>query len=518
MSSENEKIIKAAGVVGSATMLSRILGFVRDVLIASIFGASLSADAFFVAFRIPNLFRRFTGEGSLTASFIPVFTEFLSTHSKKDARRLVGSAFIVFALLLALLTILGIIFSPFLVELISPGFGETSGKLDLTIKLTRFMFPYLFFVSLVALCMGILNSLKHFAAPALAPVLLNISIISTILFLSGYLEEPVFALAIGVILGGILQLLFQIPFLRAYEMLPIFNTSLLSPPLKKIGMLMIPSIIGLSVHQLNILVTTRFASNLADGSVSYLYYADRLVELPLGVFGISLATAILPSLSEYAFKGEKDKLKETLSYSLRLVLFISIPSMIGLIILREPIISVLFQRGEFTHADTLGTAHALLYYSFGVAAFSAVRILASVFFSLKDTLTPVKVAGVSVFVNLIFCLILIGPLRHGGLALATSLASILNVVLLFAILRKRLGSILEKGFALSVLKISIASVIMGILVYYISSFGDWAEGTFLVKLSLLFFSLVVGSVTFFFFTYILKCQELRAIKDLLRRR
>jgi putative peptidoglycan lipid II flippase len=192
--------------------------------------------------------------------------------------------------------------------------------------------------------------------------------------------------------------------------------------------------------------------------------------------------------------------------------------MIGLIILREPIISVLFQRGEFTHADTLGTAHALLYYSFGVAAFSAVRILASVFFSLKDTLTPVKVAGVSVFANLIFCLILMGPLRHGGLALATSLASILNVVLLFTILRKRLGSILEKGFALSVLKIAIASVIMGILVYYISSFGDWAEGTFLVKTALLSICLAVGFIAFFFSTYILKCQELRAVKDLLRRR
>ena len=518
MSSENKKILKAAGVVGSATMLSRILGFIRDVIIAGIFGASLSADAFFVAFRIPNLFRRLAGEGSLTVAFVPVFTEFLSTHAKEDSRKLVGSAFILFALFLAFITILGIIFSPFLVELISPGFGETSGKLDLTISLTRFMFPYLFLVSLVALCMGILNSLKHFAAPALAPVLLNISIISTALFLSGYLEEPVFALAIGVILGGILQLLFQIPFLRAYEIFPIFNPSLLPPPLRKVCMLMIPSTLGLSVHQLNVFVTTRFASSLAEGSVSYLYYADRLVELPLGVFGISLATAILPSLSEYAFKGEQDKLKETLSYSLRLVLFISFPAMVGLMILREPIISVLFQRGEFTHADTLGTAHALLYYAIGVAAFSAVRILASVFYSFKDTLTPVKIAAVSVFANLIFCLIFMGPLKHGGLALATSLASILNVSLLFLTLRKRVGPFLEEGFSVSVLKMAIASVIMGVSVYFVSCFGDWTESTFSAKTFLLFVCLAVGFVTFFFSTYILKCQELRAINDLLRRR
>jgi putative peptidoglycan lipid II flippase len=251
--------------------------------------------------------------------------------------------------------------------------------------------------------------------------------------------------------------------------------------------------------------------------VSYLYYADRLVELPLGVFGISLATAILPSLSEYAFKGEKDKLKETLSYTLRLIIFISLPAMVGLIILREPIISVLFQRGEFTHVDTLGTAHALLYYSIGVVAFSAVRILASVFYSFKDTFTPVKIAGVSVVANLIFCLIFMGPLKHGGLALATSLASILNVSLLFITLRKRVGPILEEGFSLSVLKIAIASVVMGILVYIVSCFGDWTENTFLVKTFLLSVCLTVGFIVFFFSAYILKCQELRAIKDLWRR-
>ncbi|MFQ5900934.1 MAG: murein biosynthesis integral membrane protein MurJ [Thermodesulfobacteriota bacterium] len=507
--------MRAAGVVGSATLLSRILGFLRDVIIAALFGSSLSSDAFFVAFKIPNLFRRLVGEGSLTVAFVPVFTEFLSTHSKDESRRLVGSAFTLFSIILLLFTILGIIFSPLLVKLMSPGFEQTAGKIALTISLTRYMFPYLFFIGLVALSMGILNSLRHFAAPALAPVLLNISIITAALLFTPYLERPVFALAIGVIIGGILQLFFQIPFLKKYGVCPGVNINIFPPPLRKVVLLMLPAIIGISVHQLNILITTRFASKLLEGSVSYLYYADRLMELPLGVFGISLATAVLPSMSEQAHGNNYHQLKETISFSLRLIFFISIPAMVGLMVLRIPIVSLLFQRGEFTYTDTLNTAYALLFYSTGLAAFSGVKILASAFYSLKDTMTPVKIAAVSVIANLLFCLMFIAPLKHGGLALATSLASILNFSILLLVLRKRLGPILEKGFYNSIIKTSLASVVMGIFIYRISLWGDWAHGTLWTKFLTLFFGLTIGAGSFIFSAYILKSKELTAVRELL---
>ena len=367
---EKRKIAKAAGIVGGATLLSRIFGFVRDMVVAQLFGAGVATDAFFVAFRIPNLLRRLVGEGSLTASFIPVYSEYISQRSKEEGDELVSASFSVLTIVLIFFTGLGILFSPWIIKFMAYGFSLEPEKFKLTVLLTRLMFPYIFFIGLVALAMGVLNSWKHFAAPALAPVLLNLAIIACALLLAGFLKEPIISLAIGVLLGGIIQLLFQVPFIRRKEITVRFLFRPFHPGVKRIGLLMAPSVLGLGVTQLNVLVSTFLASYLPGGSVSYLYYADRLLEFPMGIFAIAIATAILPTMSEQTTKNDLQGMKETLSFALRFVFFVTLPAMIGLMVLRLPIINLLFQRGAFSAHSAEMTAEALLYYALGLAAFA----------------------------------------------------------------------------------------------------------------------------------------------------
>ncbi|OGP12776.1 MAG: murein biosynthesis integral membrane protein MurJ, partial [Deltaproteobacteria bacterium GWA2_47_9] len=349
MSEEKSRIARAAGVVGGATLMSRILGFVRDAFIANLFGAGMAADAFFVAFRIPNMFRRLLGEGSLTSSFIPVFTEYLTQKSREEAREMASAFFSLAMVVLSLVTIGGIILAPQIVTVLAHGFTSIPEKFTLTVTLTRMMFPYLFFIGLVALCMGILNSLRHFAAPALSPVLLNISMILSVVLLAPFFKEPVLALAIGVLIGGVSQLALQLPFLWKNGMRIKLEWKPGHPGVVRVGWLMAPSIIGLAVTQINVLVDTIVASFLKEGTVSYLYYADRLLEFPMGIFAIAIATAVLPAMSEKAAKNDMAGVKETFSYALRLTLFLTIPAMVGLIALGIPIISILFQRGLFSY-------------------------------------------------------------------------------------------------------------------------------------------------------------------------
>jgi len=337
--SENTRVTKAAGVVGSATLLSRIFGFVRDAVIAWYFGTGLSSDAFFVAFRIPNLLRRLFGEGSLSISFIPVFTEYLSNRGRSEAFDLARSAVRLLSVLLVLTAIAGILLAPLVVRIIAPGWSGAPEKYQLTVTLTRIMFPYIFFIGLVALAMGILNVLGHFAAPALAPVFLNIAMIGSIFFISPYMEDPVMGLAIGVLVGGALQLVLQLPFLIRKGFYFWQKATLYHPGLKKIGKLMLPATFGAAVYQINILVGTLLATLLPEGSVSYLYYADRLVQFPLGVFAIATATAVLPSLSRQAAANDFQSLRDTFNHALNLVFFITIPAMVGLIVLRVPIVA-----------------------------------------------------------------------------------------------------------------------------------------------------------------------------------
>lgn len=518
--SENKRIASAAGIVGASTFLSRILGFVRDMVIANYFGAGLSADAFFVAFRIPNLLRRLLAEGSLTISFVPVFTEYLTRKSKRDALELANIAFTVLSVILVAISMLGILLSPLIVRIIAPGFIHTSEKLELTILLTRLMFPYIFFIGLLALCMGILNSLRHFTAPALAPVLLNASMIIAVLCLSRFFCRPVLSLAIGVIIGGISQLIFQFPFLKKMGVRFRLNLNFSHPAIKRIGLLMLPAVFGTAVYQFNVFASTLIASLLPGGSISFLYYANRLIEFPLGIFAVAMGTALLPSMSKQAAKKSFEDLRDTLSFALRMVFFVTIPAMAGLIVLRVPIISILFQRGEFDYRTTLLTAEALLYYSLGLWAIAGTRIILPTFYSLQDTRTPVKIAIFTLLANIILSIILAFPLglRHGGLALATSISSAINMMALLVILRKRLGGIGGRKILLSVFNISISSMVMGVMVHLFCRRILWNTVSGIEdKILILGGGIVVGVVTFFLCSYLLKSEEcyffVRIIRD-----
>jgi putative peptidoglycan lipid II flippase len=500
--SENSRIAKAAGVVGAATLISRILGFIRDAVIAWYFGAGLSSDAFIAAFRIPNLLRRLLVEGSLSSAFIPVFTEYIVKQDRAEAFHLARSAFRLLSGVLIVVVICGVFLSPWIVRLIAPGFS--ADKISLTIILTRIMFPYIFFVGLVALCMGILNVLGHFAAPALAPLLLNLSIIGSVFLISPSLTKPVIGLGIGVIIGGVLQLTLQLPVLLKKGFYFSGKTKMIHPGLIKVGKLIPPFILGSAVYQINILVGTLLGSLLDQGSVTYLYFADRLVQFPLGVFAIAMATAVLPSLSRQTATGDLEMLKDTFTQALNLVFFITIPATVGLIILREPIVALLFQRGEFDSQATRLTAQALLYYSMGLWAFSGVRIVTAVFFAFQDTRTPLMVAGISILANVILGVVLMKPLAHGGIALATSLASVVNLILLAGALRTRLGTLAWRCIAWSVCRAVLCSVIMGIAVSMAASFVFTDRNTLLGLIG----CLVVGLCIYGAASFLTKSPEL----------
>lgn len=508
--SSDKQVTKAAGVVGVSTIITRILGFLRDMVIARAFGAGTAADAYYVAFRIPNTLRRLVGEGALTVAFIPVFVE---EHQKgeKQAWKLAHAVTTLLSVLLIFITLFGILFTPFIISVIAPGFNQNPDKFALTISLTRITFPYIFFISLAALAMGILNALRHFLSPALAPVMLNIALIGSVFFLCPHFDPPIVGLAIGVVIGGMSQLLFQIPALLKRGFSYHLSFDYHNPVVRKIGILLLPALLGLSVHQIAIFVSTLLASYLAEGSVTYLYYAYRLVEFPLGIFGMAVATAVLPTMSSQSAKGEHKQLIKTLSFALRLVLFITLPSTVGLMILRVPIVALLFQRGEFTVTATQATARALFYYTLGLPAIAGVRIIVPVFYSLKDTLTPVKCGAASVAVNIVGSLLLMGPLQHAGLALAMSLSSFFNFFLLVWLLRGRLGRIGWRNIFYSASKVLIASVFMGICcVPFVekSTQDPWV----------LLLIILIGTAVFLCGGYLLQSEELLFLKELVLKR
>jgi putative peptidoglycan lipid II flippase len=517
--SENQKIARAASTIGTGTLLSRILGFIRDMVIAHFFGAGMVADAFFVAFRIPNLWRRLVGEGSLTISFIPVYTEYLTQRTDEESREVTHIAFTIGGVVLLILTVLGILFSPILIRIIAPGFTEIPEKFQLTVRLNQIIFPYLFFMGLFALSMGILNSHRHFFAPAIAPIFLNISMILSIFLFYHAFQKPVMALALGVLAGGIIQFLFQIPFLMKKRVTFRFNFNFRHPAIKRIGYLMIPGLIGTAVYQLNVFIDTIFASFLPGGSVSYLYFADRLMEFPLGIFAIAVGMAALPSLSKLASKGEMEEFKETLSFTFRLVSFISIPAMVGLIALKTPIINLLFQRGLFDYSATIMTAKALLFYSVGLWAIAGARTLVPAFYSLQDTWTPLKIALICLGANVIFNWILIYPMKHAGLALATSLSSTLNLILLFRKLNPKLGGLGLMKNIKSLLRIFFCSLPMGLVAYWICSFGNWSTtGNEFGKVMLLMIGIVVGIGVYIVCSYWVKNEEMIFLLKMIRRK
>ena len=500
-------------------MLSRILGLVRDLVTAYFFGAGMAADAFFVAFRLPNLLRRLLAEGALTVSFIPIFTEYLHERGRDEAFQLAKAALMLFSIVLAVVSILGVLLSPYIVYVFAPGFTDDPEKFKLTVLLARIMFPYIFLIGLVALAMGVLNSLGRFAAPALSPVMLNIGMIAAVFLLTSRFQPPILALAIGVIVGGILQVLLQIPSMAKEKGLLGVSFNFKHPALKRIGLLMAPAALGAAVYQFTVFINTLLASFLPQGSVSYLYYADRVMQFPLGVFAIAIGTAVLPTMSRQAAQRDMQALGHTLSFSMRLVFFITIPATVGIIVLAKPIVTLLFQRGQFDKISSDATTQALIAYAVGLCALSAVQVLVRVFYSLQDTKTPAKIAAYSLLGNMVLGVSLMLPLKHVGLALASTGGSILNFFLLVIVLRKRLGRIDGRNIARSATKNLVWALGMALVVYLVGRVGWGIIGNHSLRLLVkVVVGISAGGSTYAVLALIFKAPEAKSLINQFRRR
>jgi putative peptidoglycan lipid II flippase len=461
MTGERSTLARAAGIVGAATLLSRLLGFVRDVVIASRFGTGMRADAFFVAFRLPNTLRELLGEGALSAAFVPMFTARLASHGRDAARALAGRVLGTFLVALGLAVVAGILAAPVLIRIQAPGFAATPAKLALTIALAQWMFPYLLCVGTAALVMGVLNALDHFVTPALAPSVLNLGLIGATLILAPRLTEPAFALAAGVLLGGMAQLAIQLPPLRRLGPPGPVRIAFRDPEVRRIARLMVPGAIGLAITQVNQLLGTLLASFLGEGGVASLYYAFRLVQFPIGVVGVALGTAALPPLARAVAAGRAAEARATLVRALRLALFLTVPALVGLLVFAQPIIRLLFERGAFGADATTATAGVLRWYALGLGCYVANRLVVPAYHAHQDTRTPVRYGALAVACNLAASLALIGPLGVGGIAAGTALGSGVNSLLLFRGLRVRLGPWADASWAAWGGKVLAASGAMG---------------------------------------------------------
>ncbi|MEA1965043.1 MAG: murein biosynthesis integral membrane protein MurJ [Candidatus Aerophobetes bacterium] len=516
---KKDAVIKAAGIVGLGTLLSRILGLVRLQVIAYIFGYSEATDAFWVGFTIPNLFRSLLAEGALSAAFIPVLSEWLSKKGEDETRKLVNNVFTLLILILLATTAAGILLAPYYIPYLAFGFRENPSQMSLAIRMTQFMFPFLIFISLAALVMAVLNCKEHFTAPAFAPLMFNIAIILFSLALTP--KYGIYSLALGVVVGGGMQLLFQVPSLLkegfAYRLFLSFK----DPGLHKIAKLMVPALFGGITLQINIIINRIFASTLSAGSISSLQYAMRLIQFPLGLFAIALSTAIFPTLSTLAAKEKMQKLRENISLGIRMVLLVLLPSSMGLIMIREPLISLLFQHGLFLVKDTLMTSQALFYYSLGLFAMGEVMIITRAFYSLQDIVTPVIISVIILGLNALLNFLLISPLKQGGLALATSISMMVNMFILLFLLRKRLKRIGGKKILHSFLKIILITVIMGMGIFLLFK----EISTFKERLPSIIFQIVqvglgvgVGVSIFSFLSYILKLEEFKNVLRIFTKR
>lgn len=515
--SKGRGLASQAGVVGLLTLASRCFGLLRDAVIAYTLGTKAAADAFYVAFRIPNLLRRMLAEGNLTLSFVPVFTESLH-RSKAEAKEVANVTFTLLTLTLTVITFLGVLGAAWMVYATAWGFSEDPQKFALTVTLTRITFPYIFLVSLGALMMGILNAKKHFAMPALAPVLLNMGIIFGALFLSRYFANPSIGMAWGVLIGGVLQLLIQVPVLIKKGFLPRFNFHFRIPAVKKILRLMGPTLYGSAVYQINILVMTFLASFLPSGAISYLWYADRVMEFPLGIFAISLATVALPLLSDHAVKKDHDRMKATLREVLSMVWLVNIPAAVGMAVLAEPILALLFYRGDFGVNSTQETAYALYFFAAGLPFISAARITASAFYAIQEARKPVRAANLSVLVNILAGAALFYPMGHGGLALAVSLGGLANLTLLFYYYRQQMGPLGLKALLLDTSKILVASTFMGLALYVLLQYWNLTYAPFWHRLGFVFAMIALGAVLYGLLAWVLRVKGLQPLWGALRRR
>ena len=507
-------LLKALAAVGSMTFLSRILGFVRDTLIARVFGAGMYTDAFFVAFKIPNLLRRISAEGAFSQAFVPILAEYKNQRSHDQTHALINHVATLLGLFLVALTIIGMLAAPWVVQVSAPGFAVDKAKFDLTVDLLRITFPYIFFISLVSLAGGVLNTYGNFSIPAFTPVWLNVAFIVAVLFVAPYFDNSIRVLAWAVFAGGILQLLYQIPYLLKLGLVPRIRLDLHDEGVWRILKLMGPAVFGVSIAQISLLINTIFASFLKPGSVSWLYYADRLMEFPTGILGVALGTILLPSLSKsFADKadGEYSKL---LDWGLRLTFMLALPASVALAVLATPLVTGLFHYGAFKADDVEMTRQALMAYSLGLLGLILVKVLAPAFYSRQNIKTPVKIALFTLAATQLMNLLFIKHLQHAGLALAIGLGACINAGLLYFYLRKANVYKPQAGWASFMLKLAVAVIAMGVALHFAAgSDALWLEYTLVPKLVRLGGLLVLGSGVYFAALLLMGIR----VKDFMRR-
>jgi putative peptidoglycan lipid II flippase len=491
-------LLRALVTVSGMTLISRVFGFVRDAVIARAFGAGLYTDAFFVAFRLPNLLRRVFAEGAFSQAFVPILAEYKSRSSEQQTRDLVDHVASLLAVALFVVTLLGVLAAPLIIYITAPGFSAFPTKFALTVALLRITFPYILFISLTSLAGSILNTYGRFAIPAFTPTLLNFSFIAFALWLAPYFDPPVMALAWAVLAGGALQLAFQVPYLRRIGMLPRPRLQLRHPGVWRIVRQMGPAIFGVSIGQISLLINTIFASYLATGSVSWLYYADRLMEFPTGVLGVALGTILLPSLAKSFAEKSAAEYSRLLDWGLRLTLLLALPSALGLALLAVPLIATLFQHGAFDRHDVMMTGQALVAYSLGLVGLIVVKVLAPGFYARQDIRTPVKIGIVTLVLTQVMNLMFIYPLAHAGLALAIGLGACINAGLLYFKLRRGGIFMPQPGWKKFFMQVGVALIVMGAVLWFASgSAASWLEGSVWLRVGRLAAIVAAGAAVYF---------------------
>jgi putative peptidoglycan lipid II flippase len=490
-------LLRALATVSSMTLLSRIMGYVRDFFIARVFGAGLATDAFFVALRIPNLMRRLFAEGAFSQAFVPILAEVRNRETAEATRTLVDCVSTALFLALLAATALGMVLAPLVVYVSAPGFAAEPGKFELTVTMLRITFPYILFISLVAMSAGVLNTWSRFAVPAFTPVLLNVSFIIGAAFFAERFDPPVVVLAWAVFVGGLLQLAFQLPFLWKIGMLPRWRFNLAHPGVSRVLKLMAPAVFGVSVSQVSLVINTIFASFLVTGSVSWLYYADRLMEFPAGVLGAALGTILLPSLSKHHAGGATAEYSRLLDWGLRVTLLLALPAAAALAVLAMPLIATLFHYGRFSAEDAWMTREALVAYSLGLVGMILVKILAPGFYARQNVVTPVKIGLVTLAATQLMNVAFIGPLRHAGLALAIGLGACLNAFLLYTMLRKKNIYTPQPGWIAFALKVGASVAAMaGALGLAMGPAADWLAARWQWKTGMLAGLVLLGMAVY----------------------
>lgn len=491
-------LLKSLAAVSSMTMFSRVLGFARDAIVARIFGAGMATDAFFVAFKLPNLLRRIFAEGAFSQAFVPILAEYKSKQGEEATQVFVAYVSGLLTLALAVITALGILAAPWVIMVTAPGFADSADKFALTSQLLRITFPYILLISLTSLAGAILNTWNRFSVPAFAPTLLNVSMIGFALFAAPYFHPPVLALAWAVVAGGILQLFYQLPHLKKIGMLVMPRVNFKDSGSLRVVKQMGPAILGVSVSQISLIINTIFASFLVSGSVSWMYYADRLMEFPSGVLGVALGTILLPSLSKSFASGNHEEYQSLMDWGLRLCFLLALPSAVALGILSKPLTVSLFQYGKFSAFDALMTQRALIAYSVGLIGLIVVKVLAPGFYSRQDIKTPVKIAIATLIITQAMNLAFIGPLKHAGLSLSIGLAACLNAGLLYWQLRKRKIFIPRPGWRVFLLRLAAAVMVMAlVLLGMMQVMPEWSQGSMVWRLMRLLAVVVAGIAAYF---------------------